>query len=386
MTSPEQDPKDTALQRQTLIALNASCDLARESVCRLAQDLSLWLFPSSKQPRRSQTSFARELGLPRSQMRKAFQVCRHATHIAQQEIDAAHRSSATIVTILDSGYPAALRDLDLPPPVLYVRGRIPDQPCIAIVGSRHANSYALEVADQFGYHLAATGVCVISGFARGVDVAAHRGALRAENGRTVAVLGCGLAVDYPRGRTQLVTEVSTLGAIISEFPLDQPPLPRNFPIRNRIIAALSLGTLVVQAVARSGSLITARLALSLGREVYAVPGRIFDHRAIGPNSLIQDGALLAQHPRDILESLSQAAQELLSLLPTERAPAAPSGPTVEGPQGVTLAAISPGDHLSPEDIAEATETTVDKVLGYLLELEVAGWISRHPGPQFSRKI
>ena len=270
MNLPNQDPNKTDPQRETLITLNACSGLARESVCRLAQDLDSWLFPSSKRSPHSQISVARQLGLPQAQMRKAFQVCRKSAEIAHHEDNAARKSGATIVTILDSNYPAALRDLDLPPPVLYVRGRIPDRPCIAIVGSRNANSYALEVADQFGYHLAASGICVVSGFARGVDVAAHRGALRAQNGRTLAVLGCGLTVDYPRGRSHLVTEVSTQGAVISEFPLDQPPLARNFPLRNRIIAALSLGTLVVQAEARSGSLITARLALSLGRDVYAV--------------------------------------------------------------------------------------------------------------------
>jgi DNA processing protein len=170
---------------------------------------------------------------------------------------------------------------------------------------------------------------------------------------------------------------------MSEFPLDQPPLARNFPIRNRIIAALSLGTLVVQAAARSGSLITARLALSLGRDVYAVPGRIFDHRAIGPNRLIQDGALLVQHPRDILESLSQGAQKQLLPSPT---PKPPQRPVVEGPQGVTFAAIPSGEQVSPEEIAAATNQSVNQVLGHLLELEVAGWISRYPGPRFAQKM
>jgi DNA processing protein len=219
----------------------------------------------------------------------------------------------------------------------------------------------------------------VSGFARGVDAAAHRGALSATTGSTVAVLGCGLDFDYPRGHRRLGNQIARQGAVITEFPFGTRPEARNFPVRNRIIAALATGTLVVEATPRSGSLITARLAIDLGRDVYAVPGALFDDRSAGPNTLIRDGALLVQHPRDILESLPWRVRR--HLVPVEDKP--PQAP-LRGPKGDLLEHMKLGRSYPPEELATSTTWPVERVLALLLELELTGWVRRHPGPTFGR--
>ncbi|MEJ2086773.1 MAG: DNA-processing protein DprA [Acidobacteriota bacterium] len=245
---------------------------------------------------------------------------RDAASITAAERRRASRLQARILTRVDEEYPSDLLDLELPPPVLFCRGHLPPKPAIAIVGSRKARATNLEVARMFGHGLAAAGITVVSGFARGIDQAAHRGALSARGGTTVAILGCGLDVDYPGGARPLAARIESSGALVSEFPLRTRPFKSNFPIRNRLIAALSLGTLVVQATLRSGSLITARLALDLGRDVYAVPGSIVDPSAAGTNGLIRDGALLAQETRDILEALPVLVRAALVSAPPQHSP------------------------------------------------------------------
>lgn len=227
--------------------------------------------------------------------------------------------------------------------------------------------------------MAYTGLTVVSGFARGIDAAAHRGALSATGGRTVAVLGCGLDIDYPRGHKSLSGQIATRGAVVSEFPFGTRPAPRNFPVRNRIIAALGVGTLVVEATPRSGSLITARMASDLGRDVYAVPGALFEDRSVGPNTLIRDGALLVQHPKDILESLPWEIRRQL-VCDEEKPILAP----LDGPKGQLLERMRPGRVYPPEALASATTWPVERVLALLLELELTGWVRRHPGPAFGR--
>jgi DNA processing protein len=265
--------------------------------------------------------------------------------------------------------------------VLYIRGRVPSSPAVAIVGSRRATPQGLEVAELFGRELAACGLAVVSGFARGIDLAAHRGALTAPNGRTVAVLGCGLDIDYPRGRHRIRHKLTSSGALISEFPFGAQPRAWNFPIRNRIIAALSLGTLVVEGTPKSGSLITARLALDLGRDVYAIPGSILDQRAAGPNTLIQDGALLVRHPTEIVESLPVSVRDLLDSCMRSQ-----DDQELEGLPGRLLEALPPGQSLTAEHLATATGESLDQILGLLLELEMTGLVNRLPGALFSRKL
>jgi DNA processing protein len=375
---------DRSAARDLLIALTATPTISRAAVCRLAAELDRWAF--TEEPF-DLAERAFRLGVPSTQLARARAVLPRAAALARRERESAERLGASLLTRLDPGYPEPLGQLALPPPVLYIRGTLPAGPAVAIVGSRRADTYGREAADLFARTLAVAGVAVVSGFARGVDAAAHRGAL-AGGGPTVAVLGCGLGVDYPSGHAALGEEIAAQGALISEFPCGLPPRSWHFPVRNRIIAALSEGTLVVQAALRSGSLLTVRHALDLGREVWAVPGRIFDERSLGPNALIREGAELVQGPRDLLESLGRPAQALLPQIPGARGadeePATEERQPPAGLPGAVLAALPRGARLPPEDLAARAGLPVDGVLGALLELELSGWIKRHPGGSYAR--
>lgn len=218
-----------------------------------------------------------------------------------QEIEAScGEKRIRILTREDDDYPGVLKEISRPPLVLFVRGTLlPESERVAVVGSRHGSPYGRRVAEELGAGLAARGVTVVSGAARGIDTAAHTGALR--TGRTVAVLGCGVDVAYPRENAKLLSEIEETGAVLSEYPPGTQPLSAFFPQRNRIISGLSRGTVVVEAAARSGSLITAELALSEGRDVFAVPGSIYSEPSRGTNRLIQQGAKLVTSVGDILE-------------------------------------------------------------------------------------
>lgn len=368
-----------ASPRELLLALNAAPHLSRPAVYRLASELERWQ-GSSEPPE----ALAAAMGVPRKQVEKILAVAREAPRIADRELAEAERLQAQVVSLDEPGYPAALRQLPMPPPILYIKGQIPEGPAIAMVGSRQADSYGSEVAELFARSLAAAGVTVVSGFARGIDAAAHRGALAAEGGRTVAVLGCGLGVDYPRGHAKLGQEIAGRGALVTEFPCGLAPRSWHFPVRNRAIAALGIGTLVVQAAPRSGSLVTARHAVDLGRDVWAIPGRIFDERSLGPNALIQDGATLVQHPKDILDALLPAGAPRIPLFTPEPEPRPAEPEPPPGLAGQILAILPPGAIRLPEEIAAGLDESVDQVLGALLDLELEGWIKRLPGGAYSR--
>jgi DNA processing protein len=363
---------ESSCRRELLIALNAAPDLSRPAAYRLAEDLARW-WDAETPPER----LAAEVGVPRAQMRKALATLEKAAAIADRESAEAERLGARMVTLEDPDYPFSLRQLSSPPPVLYVRGEIPVSPAVAIVGSRRPDAYGQEAAELFARALAAVGVTVVSGFARGIDAAAHRGALAVPGGRTVAVLGCGLGVEYPRGHAALAGEIAARGALVTEFPCAALPRTWHFPLRNRSLAALTAGTLVVQAALRSGSLITARHALDLGREVWAVPGRIFDESSLGANALIREGAQLAQHPSDLLEVLFPSSQ-----IPLPCPAPGPEAPT--GLAGQILDEIPPGASRISEEIAVRLDVPVDRVLAALLELELAGWVKRLPGSAYGR--
>lgn len=374
--------------RTLRIALNATPTLSRPALYRLAQDPDAWAGSSQPADR-----LAGVLGVPRAQLRRALAAAVEASATAAREQEAAERLGARLLVLGDPGYPAGLGELTLPPPVLAVCGELPAGPAVAIVGSRRTDAYGQETAELFARSLAAAGVTIVSGFARGIDAAAHRGALAAEGGRTVAVLGCGLGVDYPAGHERLGREIAARGALVSEFPCGLSPRAWHFPVRNRVIAALAAGTLVVQAAPRSGSLLTARWAADLGREVWAIPGRIFDERSLGPNALIRDGAPLVQHPREILETLLPSAARALLDRPDEHSARPEPGadqeegdwePAPSGFPGTVLAALPPGALRLPEEIAAGLESPVDQVLGALLELELGGRIRRHPGSAYGR--
>src|SRR5215472_2321237 len=235
---------------------------------------------------------------------------------AAAEIKEVRALGADLLVLDDGVYPALLREIYDPPLVLYLKGawsECLDRPCVAIVGSRRCSTYGQNAALMLARDLAQRGVTIVSGFARGIDAAAHRGALEA-GGRTVAVLGTGIEASYPRENRQLAQDIlAGGGAIVTQFPLATPPISENFPYRNRIISGLSLGVVVVEAAENSGSLITARLAIEQNREVFAVPGNITSRNSFGTNYLIKGaGAKLVQQWQDVASELpAEIAAQLL---------------------------------------------------------------------------
>lgn len=234
---------------------------------------------------------------------------------ASVELDRVKKLGGDILILDDGNYPAMLREIADPPITLYVRGEWETcltMPCVAVIGSRLASTYGTNAAEMLARDLAARGICIVSGLARGIDTAAHRGALRG-GGKTVAVLGTGIDGAYPKENMRLINEILAAGgAVVSQFPLGTPPLKDNFPYRNRIISGLSLGVLIVEASERSGSLITARLAMEQDREVMAVPGNITSANSIGTNYLIKCGAKLVQQWQDVVSELpSEIASSIL---------------------------------------------------------------------------
>jgi DNA processing protein len=367
-------PPPAAIDAELAIALNATPAVGRPCLCRLAREAPRWRHLAAPDPR-----VAAALGVTPGSLAAALGALPGAAPVARRERGRAAELGAKILVLGDAGYPAALYDLALPPPVLYVRGELPPGPAVTLVGSRLTDLYGREVAELFGRELAAAGAVVVSGFARGVDGAAHRGALAAPGGRTVAVLGCGLGVDYPRRHRRLGEEIAARGALLTEFPVGMAPAAWQFPVRNRILAALAQAVVVVRATFRSGSLITARHALELGRDVYAVPGRIFEDRSLGPNALIRDGAHLLQHPRDVLENLRPPLTPAADTVAA--APAAPPGL-----EGRLLAALPAAEARTAEQLAAAAGAGVERVIAALLALELAGRVRREPGGTYSRRL
>ena len=231
------------------------------------------------------------------------------THWLQE----AHNS---IVTLADPDYPQALLNIPDPPLLLYVKGQraLLNHPALAIVGSRNATAQGLRNAEAFAQAISSAGLCIVSGMAHGIDAAAHRGGLRG-SASSIGVVGTGLDKVYPAANRDLAHQLAQQGVLISEFALGTPPLAANFPRRNRIISGLSLGCLVVEASLQSGSLITARMALEQGREVFAIPGSIHSPQAKGCHHLIQQGAKLVESAQDILEELSQFSSGSMAQAP-----------------------------------------------------------------------
>jgi DNA processing protein len=358
---------------QNLLALNAAC-IPRATICRLAGQVDRLADGADAEA-------LAELGeIPAQQLRVAIEALRSAGSVAACEGALAARLGARVVCVGEDLYPPALLDLSLPPPVLYVRGSLEPGPAVALVGSRRMDAYGEEVTRLFSRDLARAGITVVSGFAQGVDATAHRAAVEA-GGRTIAVLGCGLSVDYPRGQRSLARTISGSGAVLSEFPCGQPPEQRNFPIRNRLIAALAQVTVVIQAAVRSGSLITARLALELGRDVCAVPGRIFDEKAQGANGLLRDGAHLVQHPEDVLDLLGLGGGA------AARRESGADVPAGLDPRAVRLLEILvPGNPMATDRLCEILREPAEALLPVLLDLELSGLVRCYPGQLFGRIV
>lgn len=292
----------------------------------------------------------------------------------------AEQAGARLLLREDPDYPAQLRTIPAPPPFLFVRGEIRDADALAValVGTRRATPYGLCVAGQLAGDLAAHGVTVVSGFARGVDTAAHRGALEA-GGRTVAVLGSGVDVIYPPENRGLAGRVVEHGALVSQFPMGTPPLAHHFPLRNRTIAGLALGTVVVEAPAESGALITAGHAGELGREVFAVPGNISSAASRGANSLIQDGAKLVQGWEEIVVELPEVWRACL----TTPRPQAIAGAIPEGDEARLLALIGE-DAVHAAELIERSGLPSGRAAALLVTLELEGWVRRLPGQRYMR--
>jgi DNA processing protein len=293
----------------------------------------------------------------------------------------AERCGARLVTLDDPDYPPGLRVVPQPPPFLLVRGALTreDGLAVAVVGSRRATAYGLRTAEELAGALGARGVTVVSGLARGVDTAAHRGAL-AGGGRTVAVLGSGLDVIYPPENRRLAEAVARGGALVSQFPMGTPPLPQHFPIRNWVIAALTLGTVVVEAAERSGALITARWASELGREVYAVPGNVSSPASQGTNRLIQDGAKLVRDWEDVVAEWPETWRR--ALRPVE--PAAPGTRAAMRPGEDRLLGLLGDRPVAIDGIIEESRMPASEVAASLATLELRGLVRRLPGQRYVR--
>jgi len=295
----------------------------------------------------------------------------------KEDLSLAQKNGVKIITFSDSDYPSLLRHIHDPPPVLYVRGKVHgDSLNIAIVGSRNPTSYGRTVTERLSGDLAQRGFTVVSGMARGIDAAAHIGALATE-GKTVAVLGSGMGTIYPAENKSLFYRIAESGAVISEFPFLTPPEAHNFPVRNRIISGLSLGTVIVEATHRSGSLITARLAAEQGREVFAVPGSITSFKSMGTHRLIKQGAKLVEHVEDILEELN--LDQPIPSIDTKEKPAIPLTPE----EKKILNELSPYP-IHIDKLVRNLSLSAAQVSSLLLQLELKGLVTQSPGKLFTR--
>ena len=301
---------------------------------------------------------------------------------AHAAIDRAQEQRITPVPWSDAAYPIALTTIVDPPPLLWTCGSIAAfaTPAVAIVGARAASPYALSVAEQLAGDLAARGLAIVSGLARGVDSAAHRGALSA-GGVTIGIMGSGVDVMYPREHASLASAMQQRGVVASELVPGTPPQPQFFPLRNRIISGLSRAVVVIEAGEKSGSLITARCALEQGRDVLAVPGNVLSGRNRGAHSLLRDGAKIVESADDILEELGMARKGVVSLLRETDDGKRGTNPVREDP---VLACLIPGEASDLDAIADRSGLTPARLLPRLFELELQGAVARIGGGRFVR--
>ena len=315
---------------------------------------------------------------------------------AAGELERVKQLDGDILTLDDGNYPPLLRETDDPPIVLYVKGRwreCLDQPGVGVVGSRMCSTYGENASEMLSRDLAARGISIISGLARGIDAAAHKGAIQA-GGRTVAVMGTGLDSVYPRENTGLVREILAYGGcIITQFPLGTPPLKDNFPYRNRIISGLSLGVLIVEASERSGSLITARLAAEQNREVMAVPGNITSGNSFGTNYLIKSGAKLVQQWQDVVAELpSEIGAAILPPKIEEASKSAGSKQPELLPAGMSeneqkvWQILSPDEQMHIDVLLETARMSFGDLNAALVGLDIRDLIRVLPGKHYARRI
>ncbi len=318
-----------------------------------------------------------------------------SAELAREEMANATKAGITILSLDDPQYPLRLKEIYDPPLVLYVRGdpEILTKPGLAVIGTRHPTPYGSGMAERLACDLAAQGLVIISGMARGVDTASHRGALSAK-GKTVAVFGTGVDVIYPKENSRLSEQILALGgALVSEFPLGTFAAPQNFPIRNRILSGMSIGVLVVEAAEYSGTRITARLALEQNRDVFAVPGNVTNKNSWGPNTLIKQGARLVATWEDVWEDLP--AEVRLALTPAV-APESPDGKSAslfpdEGlpPHEKRILALLKADEATHiDELVEKLEHEMSssEIFAALFELELNGKVRQMPGKNFVKSF
>ena len=309
---------------------------------------------------------------------------------AAKELAQAQQAGYRLVTWDEPAYPHLLREIYDPPPLLYVRGNteLLNRHSISMVGARRPTPYGNQMAERLGRDLAARGLIIVSGLARGIDACAHRGALSTPAGTTVAVLGCGIDVVYPKENRKLFEEIEQRGAIISEFPMGTFPGAQNFPIRNRVIAGMSLGVVCVEGAQYSGSLITSRLAMEFSREVFGVPGNVTQPTSFGPNQLIKQGAKLVTSWEDIVEELPTPVRA--ELLPVE-------SPSAQERASLVQESLAPGERALYEllcvdqarhvdELLELSGLTSSEVLAALFDLEMKGVVRQLPGKQFLKVL
>ncbi|HEY1660686.1 MAG TPA: DNA-processing protein DprA [Candidatus Sulfotelmatobacter sp.] len=319
----------------------------------------------------------------------------NSAELAREELARAAEQEVVLLCYEDAGYPPRLKEIYDPPIVLYVRGNVEllKQPGIAMVGTRHPTPYGSGMAERLACDLAVHGLVIISGMARGVDTASHRGAISAK-GKTIAVLGTGVDVMYPKENSRLAEQILALGgAVISEFPLGTSAFPQNFPIRNRILSGMSVGVLVVEAAEYSGTRITARCALEQNRDVFAVPGNVTNKNSWGPNTLIKQGAKLVATWEDVWEDLPPEVKLALAPMPSPESGGSASASLFpnEGlpPHEQRILSLLKADEATHiDELVERLETEMSssEIFAALFELELNGKVRQMPGKNFVKSF
>ncbi|RJP74421.1 MAG: DNA-protecting protein DprA [Candidatus Abyssobacteria bacterium SURF_17] len=301
-------------------------------------------------------------------------------------IDLTRKHGVAVLTFNSDSYPERLKNIHDPPPILYVKGTLhaSDVNAVSIVGTRRATHYGKMVAERLAADLARLGLTVVSGLAHGIDAAAHKGSLAA-GGRTLAVLGCGVDVVYPRANAKIYEQIARSGALLSEFPMGCEPDPGFFPLRNRIVSGLSLGTLVVEAPNRSGALITARHALEQGREVFAVPGNIYSPYSEGCHKLIKDGAKLVENVYDIISEIERNLEGVTCEEEKQVEPDASANVPMSAEEKKVFNFLSMVPvHI--DDIGEGCNLSASQTASILMQLELKGLIRQLSGKHFIRRV
>ncbi len=319
----------------------------------------------------------------------ADEICRmNPEKTARKMLKDIDREGIQLLSIYHELYPPLLKEIYDPPPILYLKGELKDDICLGVVGTRHPTSYGKVAAEEIGRSLAAVGITVVSGLARGIDTLAHKAALEG-GGKTIAVLGCGFKHLYPKENRKLAEKISEHGAVVTEFPLDTPPFPENFPRRNRIISGLCEAIVVVEAAEKSGALITANYALNQGRDVFAIPGNITSVKSTGTNNLIREGAIPIVNFENIIDELperlkSRIDRRLQDSRVEDHLMKEDIALDRDEEKILSLLSIDQPTHINK--IAEKSMIRINNLLASILSLEIKGLVEHLPGNHYIKKM